>query len=358
MNGIDAVVENSIYPTCSPSRPETLGKELSIGNTTICTNLLQAPMAGFTDRAVRDLFRSFGGCGLPAFEMISADHLVRTTNDGCPRLDKVEDETRPLAIQVWDDDIEQLSECATRLSALNPTVLDVNFGCPDKKVIAQGSGAALLEHPDKIQHIVETLVKASSVPVTAKIRLGLKKDSFTAIEVASAIEAGGASLLTVHGRTASQMYKGEASWDAIASVKQAIKSIPVIGNGDIRTPRDVAVAMEQTGVDGVMIGRGALGKPWLFRDTWAYLTGKKQPCEITKKILGEILLRHQKMLVELRGEHWGNIIMRKHSCCYATGFNGAKAFRTNASTAKTTQEFCKIVTETFFKEGETKCEAL
>jgi len=340
----DATISDAPAPRPAP---------LKIGPLVVDPPVLQAPMAGFTNFAYRQIVREFGGAGLQATEMISAKgFLAIDERDGSfpDRLWGVKDEPRPLAVQIWDNDPETLAAVGSRLAhEFGVSVVDINFGCPVKQVtVAAHSGSYLLKDPDRIGAIVERVVRACRpVPVTAKIRLGCTRNNMTAIAVARVVEEAGGAALTVHGRTAQDFFSGSADWDRIAEIKQHLKYIPLIGNGDLDSPQKVCEAFRRYPVDGVMIARAALAKPWLFSQARAALLGEPIPRDPTLEEERALLLRHYLLVVDRFGPDKGTILMRKYACCYAQGRPGAREFRTRVSHVATPREFHEVV-ETYF----------
>ncbi|HBO46110.1 MAG TPA: tRNA dihydrouridine synthase DusB [Planctomycetaceae bacterium] len=326
---------------------------LRIGPIAVDPPVLQAPMAGFTNWAYRALVRRFGGVGLPATEMVSARGFVEMDrrDAGEPgRLWGVRDEPRPLAVQIWDNDPDTLAEVARRVAHdFRASVVDLNFGCPARDVAQKAeSGAYLLDDPPRIGRLVERVVAAcGDVPVTAKIRLGPNDDQITAADVAQAVEGAGGAALTVHGRTARQMFRGQADWDRIASLKQFLKRIPLIGNGDLNTPRDVIDVFARHPIDGVMIGRAALGRPWLFARIAAALAGDPIPPEPTPAEQGRLLLEHLDLAVQRFGERKAIVLMRTYACRYGAGQPNIRAFRTDVCRVETIGAFVDAVRRTF-----------
>jgi tRNA-dihydrouridine synthase B len=324
-------------------------KPLKIGPLVIDPPILQAPMAGFTNYVFRQIVREFGGVGLQATEMISAEgfvHLVGGLKGTVERLWGVRDEPRPLAVQMWDNDPETLAEVGKRLAFdYRVSVVDLNFGCPVRKVSEKAqSGSYLLKNPARVGEIVSRVVKACApTPVTAKIRLGCTRDCILAGEIARVVEEAGAAALTVHGRVAADFFNGSADWDRIAEVKASLKRIPLIGNGDIDSPQKALAAFQKYGVDGVMIARAGLGKPWLFKQVAELLRGETPMPDPTLGEQKQILLRHHGKIVERFGEERGNMLMRKYSCCYAQGVRGAREFRAHASRCSTSAGFIHII---------------
>jgi tRNA-dihydrouridine synthase B len=331
-------------------------RPLHIGPVVVDPPVLQAPMAGYTNYAYRQMVREFGGAGLQATEMVHArgfleiDARKGTFPD---RLWGVHDEPRPLAVQIWDNDPEALAAVGRRLAhEFKVSVVDINFGCPVKKVTEGAkSGSYLLRWPEKVGAIVRRVVQACyPVPVTAKMRLGCTRDSINAIEVAQAVEAAGASALTVHGRTAQDYFTGTADWQRINDIKPHLKRIPLIGNGDLDSPEKVLAALSQWDVDGVMIARAALSKPWLFRQVQAALRDEEIPPDPSLAEERELLLHHYDLVRRRFGDVDGTILMRKFACCYAQGRHGARAFRTNIVHAATPEEFIDVVERYFPRE--------
>jgi tRNA-dihydrouridine synthase B len=312
--------------------------------------LLQAPMAGFTNFAYRQVVREFGGVGLQATEMVSARAFAwmnqKETPEAPDRLWGVAEEPRPLAVQMWDNDPETLAAVGARLAnEYKVSVVDINFGCPVKDVAARAhSGSYLLRDPERVGRIVERVVQACKpTPVTAKIRLGCTRDNITAIEIATTIESAGAAALTVHGRTAQDFFKGNADWDRIASIKPCLKRMPLIGNGDLDSPQAVVHAFENYGVDGVMIARAALGRPWLFRQCAAALRGEPIPPDPTLEEERRLLHHHFQLVCQRFGPERGTSLMRKFACCYALGRRGARDFRAHVARVSTPAEFTEAV---------------
>lgn len=266
------------------------------------------------------------------------------------RLWGVKDEPRPLAVQIWDNDPIALATVGRRLvREFRVSVVDINFGCPVRDVSQRArSGSYLLAYPDRVGEIVARVVEACHpTPVTAKIRLGCTRETINAIEVAGAIEAAGGAAVTVHGRTAADQFRGIADWDRIAEIKPHLKRMPLIGNGDLKTPQAVVEAFRRYGVDGVMIGRAALARPWLFRQVQAALAGEPIPPEPTLAEQRQLLLDHYRRIVERFGPEKGTILMRRYACCYGQGQRGVRAFRGRVARASTYQEFVDALERDF-----------
>ena len=328
-------------------------KPLQIGPLVIDPPLLQAPMAGFTNYAYRQILRQLGGAGLLATEMVSARGFLEIDrrSDAFPdRLWGVADEPRPLAVQIWDNDPDALAAVGRRLvEEFRVSVVDINFGCPVRDVSEKAqSGSYLLGYPDRVGRIVASVVRACApVPVTAKIRLGISRETINAVEVAQVVEAAGGAALTVHGRTAADKFSGQADWDEIARIKPHLQRMPLIGNGDITTPEEAAEAFRRYGVDGVMIGRAALAQPWLFSRAAAALADEPIPPEPTLDEQRRLLLDHHGRIVERFGSARGSVLMRRYACCYAKGCKGARAFRGQVNLASTPEEFTSVVEQYF-----------
>jgi tRNA-dihydrouridine synthase B len=322
---------------------------LQIGPLTVDPPVLQAPMAGFTNYAYRQIVREFGGAGLQATEMVHAKGFLwlEKEEDELPdRLWGVKEEPRPLAVQIWDNDPYTLAEVGAKLAhEFRVSVVDINFGCPVKQVTEKAhSGSYLLRFPDRVGAIVERVVAACApVPVTAKIRLGCSRDSVNAVEVARVVEQAGAAALTVHGRTAQDFFSGSADWQRIADIKPHLKRIPLIGNGDLSSVEAVLAAFSRYAVDGVMIARAALNRPWLFRQVQAALAGEPIPPDPTLADERRLLEHHYQLVCERFGPQKGTILMRKYACCYAQGRPGAREFRTRVSRVSTPAEFGETV---------------
>lgn len=328
---------------------------ITIGNLTIDPPILQAPMAGFTNSVYRQMVRDFGGVGLFATEMVSARgvyEMERRGEDQPDRLTGVRDEPRPLAVQIWDNSPDTLAEVAQRLvEEYRVSVVDINFGCPARAVSEKAqSGSHLLREPDRIGWLVAQVVAAcGKTPVTAKIRIGPDENQIVAIEVAQAVEAAGGAALTVHGRTARQMFRGRADWDQIARVKPFLKRIPLIGNGDISTPQQAVDVFQRYDVDGIMIGRAAISKPWLFAQCAAAIRGEPVFPDPTLDEQRALLLDQLDKTVERFGVRRGVVLMRTYACCYATGQPGVRQFRRNVAQAATVAEFRTVIEEDFPK---------
>jgi tRNA-dihydrouridine synthase B len=310
-------------------------------------------MAGYTYYAFRQVVREFGGAGLLATEMIAARSalwLESNRGEHPDRLWGVRDEPRPLAVQMWDNDPDNLAMVGRRLAVdFRVSVVDLNFGCPVRQVTVKAhSGSWLLRDPDRVGTIVRRVVDAcDGVPVTAKIRLGCSDDCRTAVEVAQRIEEAGAACLTVHGRVAAQFFSGRADWEAIAAVKRSVSRLPVVGNGDIDSAETAVARLREYGVDGVMIARESLARPWIFAQVAALLRGEPKPADPTLDEQREIVLHHYDLVCRRFGAERGTLLMRKFACSYAQGLPGARDFRGRVSRVQTRQEFLDVMRTAF-----------
>jgi tRNA-dihydrouridine synthase B len=315
-------------------------------------------MAGYTNFAFRQIVREFGGAGLQATEMVNARGFVWLDEHDCEHPDRlwgIKDEPRPLAVQIWDNDPETMAKVGRRLvEEYQVSVVDINFGCPVKQVTEKAhSGSYLLRDPDRMYAIISRLVEACHpTPVTAKMRLGCTRDSMNYINVAKTVERAGAAALTVHGRTAEDFFKGSADWDRISEIKQHLNRMPIIGNGDLETAEQVVHAFEHYNVDGIMIARASLGKPWLFAQAAAALEGRPVPPDPTIDQQREIMLHHYDLVVERFGAHRGTMLMRKFACCYAQSKPGARHFRAHISRVETQDQFYAVVEKYFPRQSD------
>lgn len=330
---------------------------LQIGTVVVDPPVLQAPMAGFTNFAFRQIVRQYGGVGLPATEMVNAKGFVwmEREKDAHPdRLWGVKDEPRPLAVQIWDNDPATLAWVGAKLAHdYQVSIIDINFGCPVRDVTEKAhSGSYLLRYPERMRDIIARVVEACApTPVTAKIRLGCTLNTINAIEVAQVVEAAGAAALTVHGRTAQEYFKGRANWERIAEIKPHLKRIPLIGNGDLDSPQDVVSAFQQYAIDGVMIARASLGRPWLFAQIKAALCGEPIPPDPSLAEQRACMLHHYDLVVKRFGVEKGTLLMRKYACTYAQGRHGARHFRRYVAVVNNPQEFHEVVERYFPRDA-------
>ena len=302
-------------------------KELQIGNVKLKNNIILAPMAGITDKAFRMVCKEYGP-GLVVTEMASAKaiyHNDRKTGN----LINIEGEERPISVQIFGSDIEAIKSACEYVSTF-ADIIDLNMGCPAPKVVKNGDGSKLLLNLELVEQIITTAVNSSTVPVTVKFRSGWDSENIVATKVAKIAEKAGASMVTIHGRTREQFYTGKADLDIIKEVKESV-NIPVIGNGDIKTLEDAKIMFEYTNVDGIMIGRGAIGNPWIFRNI---LNLKETPISNEERL--NTVLKHIELSCLFKGELVGVKEMRKHIPWYVKNFKDATKLRekVNAITQK------------------------
>ena len=298
-------------------------------------------MEDATDMPFRMLCKEMGA-SMVYTEFIAAEGLVRNIERSCCKLDYKEEE-RPIGIQIFSHDIESVVKAAAQAEAANPDLIDLNFGCPVKKVVARGGGAALLKDVPKMVQMATEVVKQSKLPVTAKTRLGWDDKTKNIVDVAERLQDTGICALTIHGRTRMQMYKGEADWTLIAEVKNNPRMhIPIIGNGDVKSGPEAAKRFRETGVDAVMIGRAALGNPWVFREVRSYLDKGEEAAPPTFRERMEMCRRHFNWVLEYKGEHAAVVDLRKHYKQYFKGIPSFKPVRIDLLTAKTVEEVLVI----------------
>lgn len=297
---------------------------MKIGNVTIGGNVILAPMAGVTDLPFRVLCKE-KGADLIYTEMVSAKGIYYD-NKNTESLLQVLDEERPVALQLFGSDPTLMAEMAKKIEHRNFDILDINMGCPVPKVVNNMEGSALLTNPKLVGQIVKSVSSAIEKPLTIKIRKGFGKDECNAVEIAKIIEDNGGAAVAIHGRTREQYYTGEADWEAIARVKEAV-SIPVFGNGDVTSPELAKKMLEYTGCDAVMVARGVRGNPWLFRQIKDYLaTGKYEEKPSIEEVVATIK-RHARLQAQYKGEYLGVREMRKHVAWYTTGYHDSARLR-------------------------------
>ncbi len=317
---------------------------LRIGGVTLKNNVLLAPMAGVSDLPFRLLCHELGA-GLVCMEMVSAKAIFYG-NKNTERLLDIHPKERPVSLQLFGSDPVIVSEMAKKIEERPFSILDFNMGCPVPKVVNNGEGSALLKNPKLAAQILEGLVKAVQKPVTVKIRMGFDKEHINAVEMAKIAEACGVAAIAVHARTREQYYSGRAHWEIIRAVKEAV-SIPVIGNGDVDSPAAAEQMLSETGCDGIMIGRGAQGNPWIFREISQYLETGAIPPRPDNAEKRELILRHARLQLEYKGEYTGVREMRKHLSWYTAGMPHSARFRQMINTLESMDALIRGVEEIF-----------
>ena len=317
-------------------------RTLKIGNVELKNRYILAPMAGVTDLPFRLLCKE-QGAGLLCMEMISAKAL-QYKNRNTKALLQIDPREYPVSLQLFGADPDIISEQAKAIEELPFQILDINMGCPVPKVVKNGEGSALMKNPRLVYDVVYKTVRAISKPVTVKIRKGFDEEHVNAVEIAKIIEEAGGAAVVVHGRTREQYYSGKADWDIIRQVKEAV-SIPVIGNGDVTGSLAAEQLLEETGCDGVMIGRGCQGNPWIFRELNEYEETGKVPHRPSKKEIKEMMLRHAQLQIELKGDYLGIREMRKHVAWYTKGMEGSAKLRDEINRVESYEELEKLLNE-------------
>ncbi len=319
---------------------------MKIGNITLENKVFLAPMAGVTDMPFRILCKE-NGCGLVYTEMVSAKGMYYNDNKSIALTD-IDEEEKPIAIQIFGSDPEIMGYIAERLNDSDADIIDINMGCPTPKITKNGEGSALMLRPELVAEIVKSVSGRFRKAVTVKIRKGWDDNRVNAVEIAQIAEYNGARAIAVHGRTREQFYSGKADWEIIKKVKEAV-SVPVIGNGDIFCPEDAKNMLSRTGCDAVMIGRGAQGNPWIFKRTLHYLkTGELFP-EPTAREKVNMIIRHMKMLVEFKGNHTGITEMRKHIAWYIKGLRNSAYVKEKVFNSTSSEEITGLLSEFLLK---------
>lgn len=317
--------------------------KLKIGNVELENNLILAPMAGVTNLPFRIVCKDYGA-GMVCTEMASAKAMFHN-DQKTKRLFNTEGEKRPISFQIFGSELESMAYAVKYMSDF-ADIIDINMGCPAPKVVKNGDGSKLLLDLKKAQEIIETAVKNSKVPVTVKFRKGWDKENIVAVNIAQIAEQAGASAVTIHGRTRSEFYTGKADWDIIKKVKQSV-NIPVIGNGDIIDEESALQMFEQTGVDGIMIGRGSFGNPWIFRNVKHYLeTGEKLPQPTNNEKL-EVMEKHIELAVKEKGEDVAIKELRKHIAWYTKNLKNSSEFRNSINKVEKKEELISKLEEYF-----------
>lgn len=315
---------------------------MQIGSVVLQNNLILAPMAGVSDLPFRLLCRK-QGAGLVCMEMVSAKAILYG-NKNTEGLLEIDPEELPVSLQLFGSDPDIISEMAKRIEERPFAILDLNMGCPVPKIVNNGEGSALLKEPKLVEKILTKTVHAIKKPVTVKIRKGFDGEHVNAVEIAKIAEGCGVAAVAVHGRTREQYYSGQADWEIIAKVKQAV-SIPVIGNGDVVDGPSAKALLTQTGCDGIMVGRAAQGNPWIFREIECYLrTGevRKRP---TGKEVYDTILSHAEMELAHKGEYTAVREMRKHISWYTAGYPNSAALRRRINAMESFEELKEALSE-------------
>lgn len=315
-------------------------KKLKIGQVEIENPLVLAPMAGVTDLPFRLLCKE-QGVGLVCMEMVSAKAIMYQ-NKNTEALMEIDKREKPVSLQIFGSDPHIMSEAAKKIEEKPFDILDVNMGCPVPKVVNNQEGSALMKQPRLVGEIVSSLVKAIKKPVTVKIRKGFNDELVNAVEIAKIIEANGASAVAVHGRTREEYYSGTADWDIIRQVKESV-SIPVLGSGDVIDGISAKKMLDQTGCDGILIARGARGNPWIFHQILTYLEHGIEEEKPTLEEVKEMMIRHGRLQLEIKGEYTGIREMRKHIAWYTAGYPHSAALRRRVNEINTLEDLERLL---------------
>ena len=322
-------------------------KTLKIGTVELENPYILAPMAGVTDLPFRLLCKE-QGAGLLCMEMVSAK-AIQYNNKNTKALLEIHPEELPVSLQLFGSDPDVISEIAKRIEELPFSILDINMGCPVPKIVKNGEGSALMKNPKLVYEIVRKTARAIQKPVTVKIRKGFDDTCINAVEIAKIIEDAGGKAVAVHGRTREQYYSGKADWDIIRQVKEAV-SIPVIGNGDVVSGESAIAIQKETGCDGVMIGRGAQGNPWIFSELLEYEQTGKMPQRPSVEAIRKMMLRHAQLQMQYKGEYLGIREMRKHVSWYTSGLPNSAKLRDEINRADNYEELEELLEERLKEE--------
>lgn len=317
---------------------------LKIGSVELENPCVLAPMAGVTDLPFRLLCRE-QDVGLLCMEMVSAK-AISFHNKNTESLMEIAVGENPISLQLFGSDPKSISEMAKEIEERPFDILDINMGCPVPKVVNNGEGSALMKNPRLIEEIVTKAVRAIKKPITVKIRKGFDPEHVNAVEIAKIIEASGAAAVAVHGRTREQYYSGEADWDIIRQVKEAVK-IPVIGNGDVTSPQKAAQMMQETGCDGIMVGRAARGNPWIFKEIAKYLETGEVSGRPTGTEVKQMILKHCELQLAYKGEYTAMREMRKHVAWYTAGYPHSAKLRGRINEIETMEALKQLLDEKF-----------
>lgn len=322
-------------------------KTLKIGTVELENPYILAPMAGVTDLSFRLLCKE-QGAGLLCMEMVSAK-AIQYNNKNTKALLEIHPEELPVSLQLFGSDPDVISEIAKRIEELPFSILDINMGCPVPKIVKNGEGSALMKNPKLVYEIVRKTARAIQKPVTVKIRKGFDDTCINAVEIAKIIEDAGGKAVAVHGRTREQYYSGKADWDIIRQVKEAV-SIPVIGNGDVVSGESAIAIQKETGCDGVMIGRGAQGNPWIFSELLEYERTGKMPLRPSVEAIKKMMIRHAQLQMQYKGEYLGIREMRKHVSWYTSGLPNSAKLRDEINRVESYEELEQLLEERLKEE--------